>query len=123
MEAVEKLAEQLQHELLTDLVVRKLGKHGVQVTPRQRERIRKWFVDGAEGDPPMPSTKQIPRDITINFTRRDERRLKACLTRNLEGKVGGAAVGARNLIEIGVKHRRCPDFGRQPTRCRCQEPN
>jgi hypothetical protein len=70
------VTEHLQHELLADLLVRKLGKHGVRVTARQRARIAKWFADGAKGEPPLPHVERRAKDVTITFTPRDERRLK-----------------------------------------------
>jgi hypothetical protein len=77
------IGEHLQHAMLADLVTRKLGKHGVRVTARQRQRILRWLKEGAKGEPPLPRTKTGAKDVTISFTPRDERRLKGQLTRQL----------------------------------------
>jgi hypothetical protein len=73
---LEKVAERLEHELLSDLLIRKLGKHGIGVTTRQRTRLTKWLEQGANGELPLPQAKRVADDVKLTFTPRDQRRLK-----------------------------------------------
>lgn len=77
------VGEHLQYARLADLVTRKLGKHGVRVTAKQRQRILRWLKEGAKGEPPLPQAKAGAKDVMISLTPRDERRLKGQLTRQL----------------------------------------
>jgi hypothetical protein len=84
---LEKVAGRLEFELLSDLLIRKLGKQGIGVTTRQRTRLTKWLEQGAKGEVPLPQAKRVADDVKLTFTSRDERRLKGRLLREMAGIV------------------------------------
>jgi hypothetical protein len=73
---LEEVAGRVEHDLLAGLVVRKLGKHDIRVTTRQRATLTKWIEQGANGEVPLPLAKRVVDDIALTFTPRDQRRLK-----------------------------------------------
>jgi hypothetical protein len=75
-EACEQLSDQIRINLLTDLLIRKLGKHGIRVSAKERPRLRKWISNGATGSIPVTAAKREKKEIAVDFTPRDVRRLK-----------------------------------------------
>lgn len=102
-----EILEAVTNQLLADLIVRKLGKGGIRISTRQRQRLAKWLSDGAAGEPPLPRhVKRLSKNLTISISARDERRLKG----QVVGRTAAAVTEAMNTVAERMAGRALRDL-------------
>lgn len=60
---------------MTNLVVRKIAKCGVRVSSSDRTKIRSWLSGGSKGQLIIEDGDDCTKDVQINFSVRDSRRI------------------------------------------------
>lgn len=115
IETVDGLTSHLRHHIIADAMIRKLGKRGVRVTTRQRERIVTWLIRGAKGAPPLPRTNATKEALAVAFTPREWRKLRGRFSGTMAEftDTAVARLGCRALKGLRQEWR---DFSRRDSR-------
>lgn len=82
------LTDRMLLKFVVDLIIQKLGKSGVRITSREKEIIQDWVEKRCQTTLKLFEEEQGVREVKLELTPRDRRRLKGKLLKSVSDGIG-----------------------------------